>query len=149
MDGWTDGQMEGQAHESRNKPFLPRASAPSRLRPQSHGLSISSGTHRKRGTRKQGKKEREKYQRSNPDTSLTAESSALRMVWRDVQAPTQLAGCRDDSTFPGEPAVSKALTEALLLRSYRCVRRILYKDSYRKIISKKPGIVVHTSISTL
>lgn len=47
--------MDGQAYESGNKPFLPRASAPSVLR-----LSIFSGTHRKRGTRRQGKRERER-----------------------------------------------------------------------------------------
>lgn len=42
IDRETDGEMDGQAYESGNKPFLLRASVPSVLR-----LSIFSGTHRK------------------------------------------------------------------------------------------------------
>jgi hypothetical protein len=56
IDSETDGEMDRQAYESGNKPFLPRASVPSVLR-----LSIFSGTHRKRGTRRQGgERERER-----------------------------------------------------------------------------------------
>lgn len=55
-DGWRE--MDGQARESGNKPFLPRASAPSWLRPQSNRLRIFSGPQRQRGRRRQGRKER-------------------------------------------------------------------------------------------
>lgn len=68
-DGWRDRHVSG------NKPFLPRASVPSRLRPQSYRLSIFSGTHRKRGTWRGGKKERRRYQWSNPTTSFNSAES--------------------------------------------------------------------------
>lgn len=68
-DRETDGAMDGQAYESGNQPFLPRASVPSVLR-----LSIFSGTHGKRGTRRQRERERERksYQCSTPRTHSRA-----------------------------------------------------------------------------
>lgn len=116
MERWIDGQ----SHESGNKPFLLRASAPSRLRPQSYRLSIFSGTHRKRGTRRKGKKKRERNQCSNAKTSLTsARSPSLSKVWRNASSPTPLAGFGAGTTFLVGKVVSEALIKALLLRMYR------------------------------
>lgn len=73
-DRETDGEMDGQAYESGNKPFLPRASVPSVLR-----LSIFSGTHRKRGTRRQGKERERELSMSQAYKTLlsSAESSGF------------------------------------------------------------------------
>lgn len=69
MDGGMDGWIDGQSRETGNKPFLPRA--PSWLRPQSNRLRIFSGTHRKRGTRRKGKKERKSINAPTQQHHLT------------------------------------------------------------------------------
>lgn len=92
MEGWTDRWTDGHSHESGNKPFLPRASTPSRLRPQSNRLRIFSGTHRKRGTRRQGKKERKSINAPTLKHHLTLPSLQPRERGGETDTPVLLEG---------------------------------------------------------